>query len=73
MARITLHLDEDVHPKLASILRERGFDAITTADAGMLENSDPDQLEFASSQGRTLLTHNVRDYVQLAQLYAKKR
>lgn len=36
----------------------------------MLEKSDPGQLEFAISQGRAILTHNVRDYVQMAQRYA---
>jgi acetolactate synthase regulatory subunit len=31
MARIALYLDEDVHPTLARILRERGFDVLTVA------------------------------------------
>ena len=34
MAKIALYLDEDVHPTLAQILRERGFDVLTTAEAG---------------------------------------
>jgi predicted nuclease of predicted toxin-antitoxin system len=72
MALIALYLDEDVHPRLATILRERGFDVLTTAEAGMLGKSDPEQLEFATSQGRAILTHNIRDYVRLAQHYAKK-
>jgi len=62
-----------VHPRLAKILRERGFDVLTTAEAGLLEKSDPEQLEFASGQGRAILTHNVRGYVQLAQQYAKQK
>lgn len=71
MALIALYLDEDVHPTLATILRQRGFDVLTSAEAGMLRKSDPEQLEFALSQGRAILTHNVRDYVRLAQQYAK--
>jgi len=33
MALIALYLDEDVHPRLATILRERGFDVLTAAMA----------------------------------------
>ncbi len=73
MARIALYLDEDVHPTLARILRERGFDVLTAADVGMLGKSDPEQLEFAATHGRALLTHNVRDYVRLAQQYAEQK
>jgi predicted nuclease of predicted toxin-antitoxin system len=73
MARIALYLDEDVHPTLAKILRERGFDVLTTAKVGMLEKSDPEQLKFAAAQGRAILTYNVRDYVRLAQQYAEQR
>lgn len=73
MARIALYLDEDVHPTLAKILRERGFDVRTTAEVGMLEKSDPEQLEFAAAQGRAILTYNVRDYVRLAQQYAEQQ
>lgn len=73
MARIALYLDEDVHPTLAKILRERGFDVLTTTEAEMLEKSDQEQLEFATAQGRVILTHNVRDYVRLAQQYAEQK
>lgn len=47
----------------AKTLRERGFDALTTAEVGMLGKSDPEQLEFAAAQGRAILTYNVRDDV----------
>lgn len=72
MAQIALYLDEDVYPTLATILYERGFDVLHAAEANMLGKSDPEQLEFATSQGRSILTHNVRDYVQLAQQYAEQ-
>ena len=67
MASVTLYLDEDVHPRLAMILRERGFDVLTTAEARMLERSDPEQLEFAAQHGRVIFTHNIGDYARLAQ------
>ena len=72
MATIALYLDEDVHPTLATILRERAFDVLTTSEAGMLGKSDPEQLEFAARQGRAILTHNIRDYVRLARQYAEQ-
>lgn len=72
MAPIALYLDEDVHPKLALILRERGFDALTTAEAGMLSQKDPEQLKFAANQSRAILTYNVRDYIQLAQQHTEQ-
>ncbi len=72
MSAIALYLDEDVHPTLAAILRERGFDVLTASEAGMLGKSDPEQLEFAVRQGRAVLTHNIRDYVQLARQYAEQ-
>ena len=71
MASPALYLDEDVNPRLAIILRKRGFDVLTTAEADMLGQSDPEQLAFAAAQNRTVLTHNVRDYVMLAQRYAE--
>lgn len=72
MPAIALYLDEDVHPALAVILRERSFDVLTASEAGMLGKSDPEQLEFATREGRAILTHNIRDYVQLARQYDER-
>jgi predicted nuclease of predicted toxin-antitoxin system len=73
MAQIALYLDEDVRPTLAKILRERGFNVLTAVEAGMIGKSDREQLELAISQGRAILTHNIGDYVQLAQEYARQQ
>jgi len=37
---IKLFLNEDVHTKLAKALRQRGFDAITTVEAGVSGSPD---------------------------------
>lgn len=71
MAVIRLYLDEDVRPLLAAVLRDRGYDVLTTAEAGMIGRSDAEQLDFATSQGRVLFTHNVRDYMRLSQEYSR--
>ena len=60
MAKITLLLDEDVRPILGEILRQRGYDAVHVLDAGRTGQSDAEQLAYAVSQRRTILTHNIR-------------
>ena len=64
---IKLYLDEDVDPLLAEVLRDRGFDCISTHEVNNRGRSDLDQLAFAAGQGRAILTFNVRDFVRLAQ------
>ena len=61
MTQITLLLDEDVRPLLAEILRQRGCDAVHVLEVGRGGKSDPEQLAYAVSQGRVMLTHNIRD------------
>lgn len=63
---IRLYLDEDVDVLIAALLRARGFDTVTTAEAGNLGRSDDEQLAFASGQGMALLTHNRVDFENLA-------
>ena len=67
---IELYLDEDVNVLVANLLRGRGIVAITTREAGLLQNSDADQLAHAVSQGKTFLTHDRADFEALAQEYA---
>lgn len=43
---------------LVAALRARGVDVITAADVGMLGYSDPEQLEYSTSQGRVLDSFN---------------
>jgi hypothetical protein len=55
---IELYLDEDVSVLVADLVRARGFTALATREAGHLHASDADQLAYAVSQRKTLLTHN---------------
>jgi hypothetical protein len=66
---IELYLDEDVDVLIASMLRARGFGAVTTQEAGMIGSSDEVQLAQAVSLGSTLLTHNRLDFERLGQKY----
>jgi predicted nuclease of predicted toxin-antitoxin system len=64
---IRLYLDEDFHPDIAAALRQHGYDCQSAVEAGMLGKSDEEQLEYATAQGRCLLSFNVADFVVLAQ------
>ncbi len=59
------YLDEDLSPTIAEILRKHNVDAISAHEAGMLQASDFEQLQHASSEGRCLLTRNRNDFIRL--------
>lgn len=66
---IELYHDEDVSALIAELVRARGFSVLTTLKAGNLGKSDAEQLEFAVSKKRVLLTHNRVDFEILAKEY----
>ncbi|HEY7293426.1 MAG TPA: DUF5615 family PIN-like protein [Dehalococcoidia bacterium] len=59
-----LYLDEDVPLQVAEPLHAAGFDVLTTRDAGRLQAQDFDQLQFAASERRVLVTRNRDDFVE---------
>ena len=67
---IALYTDEDITTELAPALRERGFEAQSAVEAGMLNEEDAAQLAYAASRGMTLLSSNVDHFVRLAQSYS---
>jgi hypothetical protein len=66
---ITLYTDADVHGGLAAQIRLRGFDAISAYEAGRAELSDADQLAYAVSQRRAILTCNAKDFAPLSKTW----
>lgn len=66
---VELYLDEDVSVLIAELLRVRGYTVQTTQEAGRKEMDDDEQLAYAVSQQRTILTHNRDDFAALAQNY----
>lgn len=62
---VALYTDADVHGDLANLIRKRGFDARSAYEETNAYLSDEQQLEYAATQGRALLTHNARDFEPL--------
>jgi len=63
---LRVYLDEDVDVLLARLLSTRGYDCLTAVAAGHLSWTDAAHLEFASQEGRILITHNRVHFEQLA-------
>ncbi|MGA3044434.1 MAG: DUF5615 family PIN-like protein [Bryobacteraceae bacterium] len=61
---IRFHLDEHISTHIAAGLRRRNIDLTTTADAGLLGAADMQQLEFAASSGRVMVTQDD-DFLRL--------
>lgn len=59
------YLDEDIDVALEQALINRGVDAVSTLKAGKIGNTDEEQLLFARNEKRSIITHNVRDFVIL--------
>jgi hypothetical protein len=67
---IRLYLDEDAQDSdLVRALRARGVDVLSAFEAGMIEHSDDEHLEYASTQGRILYSFNVGDFHRLHSVY----
>lgn len=56
---LRFHLDEHVSHAIARALQRRGIDVTTTTDAGLLGADDDEQLAFALSEQRVIMTHDA--------------
>lgn len=66
---VRLYTDADITPKLARILRSNGYDAVSAYDVGNGALSDTEQMAFATSERRTLLTYNAQDFTPIYEKY----
>ena len=64
---IRLYTDEMIDLVLARILAGQGYDVETTPGTGRASQNidDERQLEYATQQGRAILTFNTRDFVRI--------
>ena len=61
-----LYLDEDLSPRIAELLRRRGVDVSSAQDLANTQLNDRAQLDYATREGRAIVTANVIDFIQLA-------
>ena len=60
-------LDEQLSPQIGVLLRDAGYDVLAVADRDdLLGCSDRIVFETASSEGRALVTNNIKDFRPLA-------
>jgi hypothetical protein len=68
---VRLLLDEMFSPEIAAELVKRGHDVVAVAaDPGLAGLPDEQVLEWATDQGRCLVTENVKDFEVLRRRYA---
>ena len=70
---VNLYLDEDVSALIATLVRARDLNAVTTRQAGQCGNADEQQLLFAAERGMCVFTHNRNDYLQLAADFSQNK
>jgi predicted nuclease of predicted toxin-antitoxin system len=61
---IRFHLDENCDPRIAAGLRLHGVDITTTPETGLLRASDEQQLAYAVSQVRVIVTQDT-DFLRI--------
>jgi predicted nuclease of predicted toxin-antitoxin system len=65
MARtLRFHLDENCPTAIADGLRRRGIDVTTTSEAGLLTESDEEQIAYARTEGRLIFTQD-EDFLRM--------
>lgn len=67
-----LYTDEDMSALVATLLKSRGLDVTTVPEQGTLGKTDIEQLEFAISWDRCLVTHNRIDFERLHLQYVQE-
>jgi len=68
--RTRLYLDEDsMQNALVIALQARGVNVLTALEAGMIERSDEEHLDYATAQSRVLYSFNVGDFYRLHTAY----
>jgi predicted nuclease of predicted toxin-antitoxin system len=58
-------LDEDLNPTAAEVARGLGLDVVSVHEIERLGLSDEEQLRFAATEGRILVTRNRDDFLAL--------
>lgn len=66
MSACQAYLDEDfAHGDRLAAIRARSIDVLSAKEAGMLSRTDDEQIRFATSGSRLILTHNAHDFARI--------
>lgn len=65
MSALRFFTDEDIYAAVAPIMRRAHFDAISAPEANRLGKTDDEQLQWATSQNRAIVTFNVAHFANL--------
>ena len=66
MSDCQAYLDEDfAHGDRLAAIRARSIDVLSAKEAGMLSRTDDEQIRFATSRSRLILTHNGQDFARI--------
>ncbi len=65
---MTFYLDENLSPRIAEMLRDRGLDVVSAHEvAGNTQLDDRSQLLYAAGSGRAIVTCDIEDFAELIQ------
>ena len=67
-----LYTDEDMSALVATLLKSRGLDVTTVPEQKTLGRTDREQLKYAASVNRCLITHNRVDFESLHLQYIRE-
>lgn len=68
---IKLYLDEDVHKKVATALRLKGYDVLSAHELQKQSLTDIQQMEYAITQKWAIFTFNAGDFYRLHKEYLR--
>jgi hypothetical protein len=63
---VTFHLDENLSPRIAEVLRARGLDVVSAHEvSGNTQLDDRSQLLYAAGGRRAIVTCDIEDFAEL--------
>lgn len=68
----SFYFDEDVSVIAAKVIRSHGFKVVCASEVKGCGKPDEEQLKYAAKNNHILVTHNIRDFINLHRDSLKK-